>query len=174
MRHCSKVNLNSPSKQRVRISLLDLIRCPPLKSELQQSLSVFVCRLSLSPPQTPLQKLLFSATLTQNPEKLQQLDLHQPRLFSSTHSRADSAAPADRFDFPRGLTVRDERGDADGMERSDLLTTSWLWFQEFYVPCTLSRKPLLILHFILRMKLSPVLCFTNSREAAHRLDVCER
>lgn len=42
------------------------------------------------------------------------------------------------------------------------------WFQEFYVPCTLSRKPLLILHFILQMKLSPILCFTNSREAAHR------
>ncbi|XP_071384542.1 ATP-dependent RNA helicase DDX51 [Centroberyx affinis] len=104
---------------------------------------------SLSPPQMPLQKLLFSATLTQNPEKLQQLGLHQPRLFSSVHSRSDtSAAPGsqtqDRFNFPEGLT-------------------------EYYVPCTLSKKPLLILHFILRMKFSPILCFTNSREAAHRL-----
>lgn len=43
-------------------------------------------------------------------------------------------------------------------------------FQEYYVPCTLSKKPLLILHFILRMKLSPILCFTNSRETAHRLE----
>ncbi|XP_070781932.1 ATP-dependent RNA helicase DDX51 [Enoplosus armatus] len=104
---------------------------------------------SLSPPQMPLQKLLFSATLTQNPEKLQQLGLHQPRLFSSIHGHSNGtpAAPAqkqDRFDFPQGLT-------------------------EFYVPCTLSKKPLLILHFILRMKLSPILCFTNSRETAHRL-----
>ncbi|KAG8011024.1 ATP-dependent RNA helicase DDX51, partial [Nibea albiflora] len=99
--------------------------------------------------QMPLQKLLFSATLTQNPEKLQQLGLHQPRLFSSIHgqSSASSATPTqkqDRFDFPQGLT-------------------------EYYVPCTLSKKPLLILHFILRMKLSPILCFTNSRETAHRL-----
>uniref|UniRef100_A0AAQ6ALD4 ATP-dependent RNA helicase n=1 Tax=Amphiprion ocellaris TaxID=80972 RepID=A0AAQ6ALD4_AMPOC len=86
---------------------------------------------SLSPPQVPLQKLLFSATLTQNPEKLQQLGLHQPRLFSSVHSQSSTT--------------------------------------EYYVPCTLSNKPLLILHFILRMKLSPVLCFTNSRENAHRL-----
>uniref|UniRef100_H3C0Y4 ATP-dependent RNA helicase n=1 Tax=Tetraodon nigroviridis TaxID=99883 RepID=H3C0Y4_TETNG len=105
---------------------------------------------SLSPPQMPLQKLLFSATLTQNPEKLQQLDLHQPRLFSSTHRQADATVPAaqkaERFDFPQGLS-------------------------EFYVPCTLSRKPLLILHFILRMKLSPILCFTNSRQAAHRLSL---
>ncbi|XP_040015808.2 ATP-dependent RNA helicase DDX51 isoform X1 [Gasterosteus aculeatus] len=105
---------------------------------------------SLSPPQMPLQKLLFSATLTQNPEKLQQLGLHQPRLFSSIHSHSGSGTPQAStqtqggFDFPQGLT-------------------------EYYVPCTLSKKPLLILHFILRMKHSPVLCFTNSKETAHRL-----
>ncbi|XP_068565125.1 ATP-dependent RNA helicase DDX51 [Cebidichthys violaceus] len=110
----------------------------------------YVTAASLSPPQMPLQKLLFSATLTQNPEKLQQLGLHQPRLFSSVHGRSSSTTPAGPaqtqggFDFPQGLT-------------------------EYYVPCTLSKKPLLILHFILRMKLSPVLCFTNSRETAHRL-----
>ncbi|XP_030578168.1 ATP-dependent RNA helicase DDX51 isoform X2 [Archocentrus centrarchus] len=104
---------------------------------------------SLSPPQMPLQKLLFSATLTQNPEKLEKLGLHQPRLFSSIHrpSNNTAASPADSrgcFNFPQGLT-------------------------EYYVPSTLSNKPLLILHFILRMKLSPILCFTNSRETAHRL-----
>ncbi|XP_008298982.1 ATP-dependent RNA helicase DDX51 [Stegastes partitus] len=109
----------------------------------------YITAASLSPPQMPLQKLLFSATLTQNPEKLQQLCLHQPRLFSSIHSHSNTTAAApthkqDRFDFPQGLT-------------------------EYYVPCTLSKKPLLILHFILRMKLSPVLCFTNSRDTAHRL-----
>ena len=66
----------------------------------------------------PLQKLLFSATLTQNPEKLQQLGLHRPKLFSSVHGPSSSvhgpssSAPADaslkqdRFDFPQGLTVR--------------------------------------------------------------------
>uniref|UniRef100_A0A8C9W9R0 ATP-dependent RNA helicase n=1 Tax=Scleropages formosus TaxID=113540 RepID=A0A8C9W9R0_SCLFO len=97
-------------------------------------------------PQMPLQKLLFSATLTHNPEKLQRLGLHQPRLFSSIHSRPGDldAGPQERFIFPEGLT-------------------------EYYVSCTLSKKPLLILHLILRLKFSPILCFTNSREAAHRL-----
>ncbi|XP_030622413.1 ATP-dependent RNA helicase DDX51 [Chanos chanos] len=101
---------------------------------------------SLSIPQMPLQKLLFSATLTQNPEKLQQLDLHQPRLFSSVHTSGttDSTHTEEKFHLPQGLT-------------------------EYYVPCTLSKKPLLLLHFLLRSKFSPVLCFTNSREAAHRL-----
>ncbi|XP_054598761.2 ATP-dependent RNA helicase DDX51 isoform X1 [Nothobranchius furzeri] len=105
----------------------------------------FITAASLSPPQMPLQKLLFSATLTQNPEKLQQLGLHQPRLFSSVHSAA--AGPTqkqDHFHFPEGLT-------------------------EYYIPCQMSKKPLLILHFVLRMKLYPILCFTNSRETAHRL-----
>lgn len=126
----------------------------------------------------PLQKLLFSATLTQNPEKLQQLDLHQPRLFSSTHRQADATVPAaqkaERFDFPQGLSVGALQ-DAGRMSLSRLLllTPLAVWFQEFYVPCTLSRKPLLILHFILRMKLSPILCFTNSRQAAHRLGSAE-
>jgi len=36
---------------------------------------------SISSP--PPQKLLFSATLTQDPEKLQQLGLFQPKLFTS-------------------------------------------------------------------------------------------
>ncbi|XP_034999696.1 ATP-dependent RNA helicase DDX51 isoform X1 [Hippoglossus stenolepis] len=123
----------------------------------QRAMSIFrrtepayITAASLSPPQMPLQKLLFSATLTQNPEKLQQLGLHQPRLFSSLHRCSNITTPAvpthkqERFDFPQGLT-------------------------EHYVPCTLSSKPLLILHFLLRMKLSPILCFTNSRETAHRL-----
>ncbi|XP_071755307.2 ATP-dependent RNA helicase DDX51 [Centroberyx gerrardi] len=122
---------------------------PEAVSVFRRTEPAYVTAASLSPPQMPLQKLLFSATLTQNPEKLQQLGLHQPRLFSSVHSRSDaSAAPGsqtqERFNFPEGLT-------------------------EYYVPCTLSKKPLLILHFILRMKFSPILCFTNSREAAHRL-----
>lgn len=100
---------------------------------------------SLSPPQMPLQKLLFSATLTQNPEKLQLLDLHQPRLFSSTHTSTDMATQKqESFNFPQSLS-------------------------EYYVPCILSKKPLIILHFVLRLKFSPVLCFTNSRETAHRL-----
>ncbi|KAI4801815.1 hypothetical protein KUCAC02_019686, partial [Chaenocephalus aceratus] len=117
----------------------------------QEAMSIFR---RAEPAHMPLQKLLFSATLTQNPEKLQQLGLHQPRLFSSIHSQsstistpgstADPPHTQGCFNFPEGLT-------------------------EYYVPCTLSKKPLLILHFILRMKLRPILCFTNSREAAHRL-----
>ncbi|XP_043413186.1 ATP-dependent RNA helicase DDX51 [Prionailurus bengalensis] len=105
---------------------------------------------SICCPQMPLQKLLFSATLTQNPEKLQQLGLHQPRLFSTGLARGgpkDVDADGDsggKYTFPAGLS-------------------------HCYVPCSLRTKPLVILHLILEMNFSRVLCFTNSRENSHRL-----
>ncbi|XP_077585675.1 ATP-dependent RNA helicase DDX51 [Stigmatopora nigra] len=121
------------------------------KSIIREKTPLCATAACLSRPQMPLQKLLFSATLTQNPEKLQQLGLHQPRLFSSVNNLSghcpqpsiDNQKP-EQFDFPPSLS-------------------------EFYVPSALSKKPLIILHFILSMKLSPILCFVNSRDTAHRL-----
>ncbi|XP_059533215.1 ATP-dependent RNA helicase DDX51 isoform X2 [Myotis daubentonii] len=103
-------------------------------------------------PQMPLQKLLFSATLTQNPEKLQQLGLHQPWLFSTRPARggpgdADEDADADsgrKYTFPAGLS-------------------------HHYVPCRLRAKPLVVLHLVLQLGFSRILCFTNSRENSHSL-----
>ena len=37
-----------------------------------------------------LQKLLYSATLSQNPEKLQQLNLFQPKLYTSVLTHEDN------------------------------------------------------------------------------------
>lgn len=140
-----------------------------------QCLCLFVCLyVSLSPPQIPLQKLLFSATLTQNPEKLQLLDLHQPRLFSSTHSCSETSTQSqDMFNFPQGLSVSlttfPEPYDLHWYSSPvHTFNTCECLMQEYYVSCTLSNKPLIILHFLLRLKFSPALCFTNSREAAHR------
>ncbi|XP_072271698.1 ATP-dependent RNA helicase DDX51 [Pyxicephalus adspersus] len=100
----------------------------------------------------PLQKLLFSATLTHNPEKLKQLGLFQPRLFSSIHKQPskdtaenpDEPVSSGNFSLPEGLT-------------------------HYYIPCNLNSKPLILLHFLLTLRFSRVLCFTNSRESSHRL-----
>ncbi|XP_075688218.1 ATP-dependent RNA helicase DDX51 [Rhinoderma darwinii] len=102
--------------------------------------------------QIPLQKLLFSATLTHNPEKLQKLGLYQPRLFTSIYKQPNSKATGDEteppisesFSLPEGLT-------------------------HYYIPCNLNSKPLILLHFLHTLRFSRVLCFTNSREASHRL-----
>ncbi|XP_040843098.1 ATP-dependent RNA helicase DDX51 [Ochotona curzoniae] len=103
-------------------------------------------------PQVPLQKLLFSATLTQDPEKLQRLGLYQPRLFSSGQARG---GPRD--------------GDEQGQEGSAGKYAFPVGLTHHYVPCRLRFKPLVILHLLLQRKLSRVLCFTNSRENSHRL-----
>ncbi|XP_074868666.1 ATP-dependent RNA helicase DDX51 isoform X2 [Carettochelys insculpta] len=103
-------------------------------------------------PQIPLQKLLFSATLTKNPEKLQQLGLYQPRLFTSVYSEKQVIAAGTeteqdtekKYTLPEGLS-------------------------QYYVPCNLNSKPLFLLYFMLRMKFTRVLCFTNSKQTSHRL-----
>ncbi|KFV45480.1 ATP-dependent RNA helicase DDX51, partial [Tyto alba] len=103
-------------------------------------------------PQIPLQKLLFSATLTQDPEKLQQLDLFQPRLFTSVYSEKK--------------VLGDGTETEQGTNKKYTLPEG---LSQCYVPCDLNSKPLLLLHFMLTMKFTRVLCFTNSREASHRL-----
>lgn len=119
---------------------------------LQRTQPRVVTAASMCCPQMPLQKLLFSATLTQNPEKLQQLGLYQPRLFSTGSAHKGPRDPdidvdmdsGGKYTFPAGLT-------------------------HHYVPCSLRFKPLVVLHLILEMNFSRVLCFTNSRENSHRL-----
>ncbi|KFV66920.1 ATP-dependent RNA helicase DDX51, partial [Dryobates pubescens] len=101
-------------------------------------------------PQIPLQKLLFSATLTQDPEKLQQLDLFQPCLFTSVYSEQKTL------------------GDGEGADQDSKYTLPEELLQ-CYVPCDLNSKPLILLHFMLTKQFTRVLCFTNSREASHRL-----
>uniref|UniRef100_A0A8C3F1F4 ATP-dependent RNA helicase n=1 Tax=Chrysemys picta bellii TaxID=8478 RepID=A0A8C3F1F4_CHRPI len=103
-------------------------------------------------PQIPLQKLLFSATLTRNPEKLQQLGLYQPRLFTSVYSekRAVTAGTETEQDAEKKYTL------PEGLS-------------QYYVPCNLNSKPLFLLYFMLRMKFTRVLCFTNSKQTSHRL-----
>ncbi|GCB60761.1 hypothetical protein scyTo_0014224 [Scyliorhinus torazame] len=107
--------------------------------------------------QMPLQKVLFSATLTQDSEKLQQLALHQPQLFTSSYAPSEQGPHV----------IQSKHREAVGTIKTKYTLPEGL--TEFYVPCHLNKKPLIILYFVLRMKFSRILCFTNSRGASHRL-----
>ncbi|XP_072355103.1 ATP-dependent RNA helicase DDX51 isoform X1 [Scyliorhinus torazame] len=107
--------------------------------------------------QMPLQKVLFSATLTQDSEKLQQLALHQPQLFTSSYAPPEQGPHV----------IQSKHREAVGTIKTKYTLPEGL--TEFYVPCHLNKKPLIILYFVLRMKFSRILCFTNSRGASHRL-----
>ncbi|KAJ6659160.1 hypothetical protein lerEdw1_019463 [Lerista edwardsae] len=103
-------------------------------------------------PQLPLQKLLFSATLTRNPEKLQQLGLHRPQLFTPAAASEEE---------------EEEKGAAQRAGQKEYALPEGL--SQYYVPCSLGSRPLVLLHFLQRLRFSRVLCFVNSKETSHRL-----
>ncbi|KAL1512740.1 hypothetical protein ABEB36_002280 [Hypothenemus hampei] len=103
----------------------------------------------------PPQKLLFSATLSQDPEKLQQLNLFQPKLFTSVVENngelsKENLVTVDKFigkyTTPKELTER-------------------------YIQTSVDLKPLVLYKFINQEKLRKILVFTHSVESAHRLAI---
>ncbi|XP_072398479.1 probable ATP-dependent RNA helicase Dbp73D [Diabrotica undecimpunctata] len=105
----------------------------------------------------PPQKLLFSATLSQDPEKLQKLSLFQPKLFTSiVESENAEAVPTPvvdtfigKYTTPRELT-------------------------EKYVVTSAELKPLFLYELIKLEKLTKTIVFTHSVESAHRLAILLR
>jgi len=109
----------------------------------------------------PIQKLLFSATLTRNPSKIASLQLFEPLYLAvsslpikdsaeelpqnSLNGLLDSTLPLTRFSLPPSL-------------------------KQYYISCNdATRKPLLLMHLLYNLNLKRVLIFTKSVEAASRL-----
>ncbi|XP_011315436.1 probable ATP-dependent RNA helicase Dbp73D isoform X1 [Fopius arisanus] len=107
----------------------------------------------------PAQKLLFSATLSQDPEKLSRLGLFQPILFTSVV-----------------ITDRDDDVDLD-KETGEFVGkyTSPNELMERAVECAPEYKPVALVKLITsRQPIEKTLVFTNSGEASHRLAVLLR
>lgn len=94
---------------------------------------------------SPIHKLLFSATLSPDPELLEQWGLFQPKLFSVTPINDTS-----NENNIKKYTTPDE-------------------LIEQYVICSAEEKPLVLYHFFANLKWDKTLCFTNSAQSAHRL-----
>ncbi|XP_054016105.1 ATP-dependent RNA helicase DDX51 [Hylaeus anthracinus] len=102
----------------------------------------------------PVQKLLFSATLSQDPEKLNHLGLFKPILFTS-------------------VPISDKDGDVNlDKEVGDFIGryTSPEELTELAVECTMEYKPVAAYQMLVRNNMPfKTLIFTNSGESAHRL-----
>ncbi|KAF4532062.1 hypothetical protein B566_EDAN016134 [Ephemera danica] len=101
------------------------------------------------------QKLLFSATITHDPEKLSQLGLFQPKLFTfvakdKKASKKNDAAASDEADMIGQFAMPAE-------------------IKEFRITCEDEGAKPLLLHCLLTAKKKKTLCFTSTRMAAHRL-----
>lgn len=107
-------------------------------------------------------KLLFSATLSQDPEKLQNLKLFEPKLFTSIvvpfvhgdNSNANASETA---------TNAELRGEFIGKYTTPVELT------EKYCMTEARIKPLTLYTLIQENNWNRFLCFANSGEAAHRL-----
>ncbi|XP_030849417.1 ATP-dependent RNA helicase DDX51 [Strongylocentrotus purpuratus] len=119
--------------------------------------------------QLPLQKLLFSATLSQNPEKLTQLRLFQPRLITTATS--SRAPPISAWHLDGEKEGVKEEGKEKDEGRTDFVGkyTTPVGLSEYFVQCTAGEKPLVLQHFLLNLYFKQVLCFTNSVQTTHRL-----
>jgi ATP-dependent RNA helicase DDX51/DBP6 len=96
----------------------------------------------------PPQKLFFSATLSQDPEMLQEWGLFQPKLFSIT-------------------TIN--KNESTTSETISKYTTP-LELREKYLVCDIENKPS-ILYLLLENDYERALVFLNSTQGAHRLAI---
>ncbi|KAJ3066710.1 ATP-dependent RNA helicase dbp6 [Podochytrium sp. JEL0797] len=117
---------------------------------------------------TPLQKLLFSATLTRNPEKIASLHLTNPSYIAvSTATSTPATVAIDGQDVPAGDQEPIEEEEEDlSIERYNAPPTLT---EHMIVVDATSAKPLALLHLLFNLKLSGLLIFTRSVESAHRL-----
>lgn len=102
-------------------------------------------------------KLLFSATLSQDPEKLQSLRLFVPKLFTSIVKPFESA---------------DSVGDSDNVRiRGEFIGkyTTPSELTEKYCLTEAKIKPLTLYSLLQENNWNKFLCFANSGESAHRL-----
>lgn len=93
----------------------------------------------------PPRKLLFSATLTFDPEKLEKLALFQPKLFT-TSKRESGEAKTEQFVMPKEL-------------------------EEYFVTTLKTLKPLVLYKLIETENLTRTLIFTQSIRNSHRLAI---
>ncbi|CAG8521870.1 6839_t:CDS:10 [Acaulospora morrowiae] len=89
-----------------------------------------------------IQKLLFSATLTRNPEKIASLRLINPQYISVQAS--DFSEVEIKYTLPSSL-------------------------REFMIVTSPTEKPLVVLYLLHNFNISSALCFTKSVDSAHRL-----
>ena len=119
---------------------------------------------NMSKRELPLQKLLFSATLSRNPEQLQQLNLFEPKLYTSV------VKPKDILERPSASSMF--LSDAEeGTEFVGQYSTP-AELSEFVVACSASfKKPQILYHLLTTKQMKKVLVFTNSLEHTHSLSL---
>jgi ATP-dependent RNA helicase DDX51/DBP6 len=103
------------------------------------------------------QKLLFSATLSQDPEKISAFNLFQPKLFTTSDNKEDLIRYQER------KMEEEQRGNFIGKY------TTPAELKEFFCITEYKLKPICLFGLIKMNQWKKFLCFTNTVETSHRL-----
>lgn len=103
------------------------------------------------------QKLLLSATLSQDPEKINIFNLFQPKLFTTSDNKEDLKK------YQARKLKEDQRGNFIGKYTTPAELTELFCITEYKL------KPLTLYGLIKKHNWRRFLCFTNTIEASHRL-----
>ncbi|CAF0885392.1 unnamed protein product [Brachionus calyciflorus] len=109
----------------------------------------------------PFQKLLLSATLTRNPENLEQMKLFQPVYFSFAGEKLTTEKNDE-------ILKNNEIKKLDTVDMADVSVPSEL--KEIFIQVILQQKPLISIHLIKNLGYKRMLIFVNSKETAKRLN----
>ncbi|XP_055608395.1 probable ATP-dependent RNA helicase Dbp73D [Uranotaenia lowii] len=105
-------------------------------------------------------KLLFSATLSQDPEKLQTFKLFHPKLFTAV---ADPIKRVDVYEKTQSQQTEEKRGAFAGQYSTPAELRQLICMTQYRI------KPLTLFALIKENNYKRFLCFTNSIDASHRL-----
>ena len=116
----------------------------------------------------PLQKLLFSATLSQNPEKLEKMNLFEPKLFTSVVQPKDiiksGKLDGENDNLCSQINAETNKGEFIGKYTIPAELT------EVVIRCSDALlKPLVLHHLIISKQMKKALVFTKSTENSHKL-----
>ena len=115
-------------------------------------------------------KLLFSATLSQNPETLEKLHLFQPKLFTSVVERRKVEKVSTSTKNSETGILQESPAPLETNKTSFVgKYTTPEELKEKFVLCKKETKPLILAYLISTYKWKRVLCFTNTTESTHRL-----
>ena len=130
----------------------------------------------------PLQKLLFSATLTKNPEKLEQIDLFQPVYISVSAEKlvkvSEEANKVEEKDANKEEILQEESTKEKPVKEVAKKSNNIEGFGEIDVPEELNeimiqvvaqQKPLVAIYLLKTLGYRRMLCFVKSKETASRL-----
>ncbi|CAO1405876.1 unnamed protein product [Diamesa tonsa] len=109
------------------------------------------------------QKLLFSATLSQDPEKINIFNLFQPKLFTTADNKEELMLYKAKKLQQLTNQAEDQRGNFVGKYTTPAELTEQFCITEYKL------KPLTLFGLIKKNNWKRFLCFTNTVDASHRL-----